>query len=76
MDDQAMMMMTILPNHQTELPEGQERVLKKRKSSEFNPRNYEQVKSSPSLKVWSHKNVKDTVNLPKKIDFGAKKIFF
>ena len=32
-----------------------ERFLKKGKSSEFNPRNYEQVKSSPSLTVWSHK---------------------
>ena len=29
-------------------------VPKKGKSSEFNSRNYEQVKSSPSLKVWSH----------------------
>ena len=29
-------------------------VPKKGKSSEFNPRNYEQVKSSPSLTVWSH----------------------
>ena len=27
---------------------------KKGKSSEFNPKDYEQVKSSPSLKVWSH----------------------
>ena len=26
----------------------------KGKSSEFNPKDYEQVKSSPSLKVWSH----------------------
>ena len=51
-------------------------VPKKGKSSEFNPLNYEQVKSSPSLKVWSHKNVKDTVNLPKKIDLGAKKNIF
>ena len=51
-------------------------VPKKGKSSEFNPENYEHVKSSPSLKVWSHKNVKDTVNLPKKFDFGAKKLFF
>ena len=44
----------------TRLPEGLE-VLKKGKSSEFNPRNYELVKSSPSLKVWSHESVKDTV---------------
>ena len=28
--------------------------LKKGNSSEFNPQDYEQVKSSPSLKVWSH----------------------
>ena len=53
-----------------------ENFTKKGKSSEFNPLNYEQVKSSPSLKVWSHKSVKDTVNLPKKFDFGAKKLFF
>ena len=68
-----------LPNLKTgitQLPEGLKRFQKKGKSSEFNPLNYEQVKSSPSLKVWSHKNVKDTVNLPKKFDFGAKKLFF
>ena len=59
----------------TRPPEGLERFQKKGKSSEFNPLNYEQVKSSPSLKVWSLKNVKDTVNLPKKFDFGAKNIF-
>ena len=29
-------------------------VPKKGKSSEFNQKNYEQVKSSPSLTVWSH----------------------
>ena len=34
---------------------------KKGKSSEFNPQNYEHVKSSPSLKVWSHESIKDTV---------------
>ena len=28
--------------------------LKKGNSSEFNPQDYEQVKSSPSLEVWSH----------------------
>ena len=28
--------------------------VKKGKSSEFHPRNNEQVKSSPTLKVWSH----------------------
>ena len=38
-------------------------VQKKGKSLEFNPRYYEKVKSSPSLKVWSHKSVKDTVKL-------------
>ena len=36
-------------------------VPKKGKSLEFNPKNYEQVKSSPSVKVWSHESVKDTV---------------
>ena len=35
-------------------PEGLARFQKKGKSSEFNQKNYEQVKSSPSLKVWSH----------------------
>ena len=30
-------------------------VLKKGKSSEFNPRDYEQLKSSQSLTVWSYK---------------------
>ena len=39
----------------TRLLERLERVLKKGKSSEFNPQKDEQVKSSPSLKVWSHK---------------------
>ena len=49
-------------------------VPKKGKSSEFNPRNYEQVKSSPSLKVWSHKSVKDTVKFDKWVNLrGAKK---
>ena len=28
--------------------------VKKGKSSKSNPQNYEQVKSSPALKVWSH----------------------
>ena len=51
-------------------------VPKKGKSSEFNPQNYEHVKSSPSLKVWSHESVKDTAKLPKKIDFGQEKYFF
>ena len=68
--------LTFLQNAVTRLPDGLERFQKKGKSSEFNPLNYEQVKSSPSLKVWSHKNVKDTVNLPKKFDFGANKLFF
>ena len=36
-------------------------VPKKRKSSKFNPKNYEKVESSPPLKVWSHESVKDTV---------------
>ena len=44
-------------------------VPKNGKSSEFNPRNYEQVKSSPSLTVWSHEGVKDTVKFVKKIHF-------
>ena len=72
-----MIMMTILPNlltGLTRLPEGLERVLKKRKSSEFNPQKDEQVKSSPSLKVWSHESVKDTVKFDKWVNLrGAKK---
>ena len=38
----------------TRLPEGLERFQKKGKSLEFNPRNYEQVKSSLVPKMWSH----------------------
>ena len=45
----------------TRLPEGLQRSQKKGKSSEFNPKNHGQVKSSPSLKVWSHESIKDTV---------------
>merc|ERR1712074_228914 len=45
-------------------------------SSEFNPRNYERVQSSPSAKVWSHKSIKDTVKLPKNLISGKKRQFF
>ena len=49
-------------------------VPKKGKSSEFNPKNYEHVKSSPSLKVWSHESVKHTVKFDKWVNLrGAKK---
>merc|ERR1711989_141736 len=48
------------------------KVPKKRKSSEFNPQNYENVKSSPALTVWSHESVKDC----QKMRFWAKKIAF
>ena len=49
-------------------------VQKKGKSSEFNPKNYEHVKSSPSLKVWSHESVKHTVKFDKWVNLrGAKK---
>ena len=52
-------------------------VLKKGKSSEFNPQNYEQVKSSPSLKVWSHESVKDTVKFDKRVKLRVpKKMIF
>ena len=58
----------------TRLPEGLERFQKKGKSSEFNPKNYEHVKSSPSLKVWSHESVKHTVKFDKWVNLrGAKK---
>ena len=49
-------------------------VPKKGKSSKFNPKNYEHVKSSPSLEVWSHESVKDTVKFDKWVNLrGAKK---
>ena len=58
----------------TRLPEGLERVLKKGKSSEFNPENYEHVKSSPSFKVWWHESIKDAVKFDKWVNLrGAKK---
>ena len=50
--------------------------LKKGKSLEFNPRNNEQVQSSPSAKVWSHKSIKDTVKLPKNLISGQKRKIF
>ena len=43
------------------------RFQKKGNSSEFNPRNYEQVKSSPSLQVLSHESVKDAVKFDKRV---------
>ena len=52
-------------NMLSRVPDELERFQKQGKSSKFNPQNYEQVKSSPSLKVWSHESVKDTVKLPK-----------
>merc|ERR1712074_22864 len=55
------------------LAEGLERFQKKGKSSEFNPQDYEKVKSSPALTVWSHESVKDC---QKKLDFGAKTQIF
>ena len=39
--------------------------VKKGKSSKFNPRDDEQVKSSPSLKVWSDDGVKITAKFEK-----------
>ena len=51
-------------------------VPKKGKSSEFNPRNYEQVQSSPSQKVWSHKSIKDAVKLPKNLISSQKRKIF
>ena len=42
----------------------------------FNPKNYEKVKSSPSLKVWSHGSVKDTVKFDKRVNLRVpKKVF-
>ena len=48
-----------------------ERVLKKGKSSEFNPRNNEQVKSSQTIKVWLHGGF----NLYPKIAQGIVEVF-
>ena len=79
MDDQAMMIMTILPNFLNGAnlaSRGAREVSKKGKSSEFNPRNYEQVQSSPSPKVWSHKSIKDTVKLPKNLISSQKRKIF
>ena len=56
----------------TRLLERLERVLKKGKSSEFNPQKDEQVKSSPSLKVWSH----ERSNLYPKMAQWVKKCIF
>ena len=54
-----------------------ERFQKKGNSSEFNPRNYEQVKSSPSLQVLSHESVKDTVKFDKRVKLRVpKKMIF
>ena len=39
----------------------------------YDEHHYEQVKSNPSLKVWSHKSVKDRVklkNFAKKVKFS------
>ena len=47
-------------------------VQKKGKSSEFNPQDYEKVKSSPALTVWSHESVKDC----RKTWFWGKNIIF
>ena len=55
----------------TRLPEGLRGFQKKGKSSEFNPQDYEQVKSSPALMVWPHEGVKDTVKFVKKIIFSS-----
>ena len=48
-------------------------VPKKGKSSEFNPENYEHVKSSPSLKVWWHESVKDAVKFDKWVNLRSAK---
>ena len=42
-------------------------IQKKGNSSEFNPRNYEQVKSSPSLQVLYQESVKDAVKFDKRV---------
>merc|ERR1712024_238652 len=60
----------------TRLPEGLERFQKKGKSSEFNPRNYKQVKSSQSLTVWSHEGSNLYPKLPKNLILGQKNNFF
>ena len=54
-------------NKLSRVPDELGRFQKKGKSSKFNPRNYEQVKSSPSLKVWSHEG---SILTPKMAHYG------
>ena len=75
-DDQAMMIMTILPNFLNGAnlaSRGAREVSKKGKSSEFNPRNYEQVESSQSLAVWWLESVKDALRLDKRVKLRVSK---
>ena len=44
--------------------------VKKGKLSKFNPRDDEQVKSSPALKVWTHESVKKTIKFDKFYKWG------
>ena len=50
---------------------------KKGKSSEFNQKNNEQVKSNPAVKVWLHDSVKVGVKFDKWVNFRVpQKVFF
>ena len=51
--------------------------VKKGKSSEFNQKNYEEVKSSPAVKVWLRDSVKVGVKFEKWVNFRVpKNVFF
>ena len=51
--------------------------VKKGKSSEFNQKNYEEVKSSPAVKVWLRDSVKVGVKFDKWVNFRVpQKVFF
>ena len=51
--------------------------VKKGKSSEFNQKNYDEVKSSPAVKVWLRDSVKVGVKFEKWVNFRVpKNVFF
>ena len=60
----------------TRLPEGLARFQKKGKSSEFNQKNYDEVKSSPAVKVWLRDSVKVGVKFVKWVHIRVSKNMF
>ena len=55
-------------NGATSCSRGSREEVKKGKSSKFNPKNYEHVKKSPSLKAWSHEG---SNSYPKMVKNGS-----